>query len=116
MTPLVREKLTARLKDYKHELLFVNGHGRPYSRNKVVQTVLHPVVDKLGISRKGRRVGLHAFRHALASMLLQTTGAAVAQRQLRHAEPATSLGIYGHVLGDDQRDGMAEIESVLSNP
>jgi len=116
MTPLVREKLQAHLVGHTNELLFVNGRGRPYSRNKVVQTVLHPVVDKLGISRKGRRVGLHAFRHGLASMLLQTTGAAVAQRQLRHADPATTLGIYGHVLGDDQRVAMGEIESVLSNP
>ena len=39
------------------ELLFVNRRGRPYSRNKVVQQVLHPVVDKLGISRKGQRGG-----------------------------------------------------------
>ncbi len=116
MTPLVREKLRAHLVGHTHELLFVNGRGRPYSRNKVVQTVLHPVVDKLGISRKGRRVGLHAFRHALASMLLQTTGPAVAQRQLRHADPATTLGIYGHVLGDDQREAMGQIESVLSQP
>ena len=90
--------------------------GRPYSRNKVVQQVLHPVVGKLGISRKGRRVGLHAFRHTVASMLLQTAGAAVAQRQLRHADPATTLGIYGHVLGDDQREAMGQIESVLLQP
>jgi integrase len=116
MTPLVRRKLQAHLVNHTHELLFVNGRGRAYSRNKVVQTVLHPVVDKLGISRKGRRVGLHAFRHWLASALLQTTGAAVAQRQLRHSDPATTLGIYGHVLGDDQRDAMGQIESVLSNP
>jgi integrase len=116
MTPIVREKLQAHLLDHKHELLFVNSRNRPYSRNKVVQTVLHPVVDKLGISRKGRRVGLHAFRHTVASMLLQTAGAAVAQRQLRHADPATTLGIYGHVLGDDQREAMGQIESVLSRP
>jgi integrase len=115
MTPLVKEKLQAHLVNHSHELLFVNGRGRPYSRNKVVQTVLHPVVDKLGISRKGRRVGLHGFRHTVASLLLQKAGAAVAQRQLRHADPATTLG-YGHVLGDAQREAMSQIESVLSQP
>lgn len=114
MTPLVRDKLTAHLSDHRHDLLFANRIGRPYSRNKVVQTILHPIVDKLSISRKGRRVGLHAFRHTVASMLLQTAGAAVAQRQLRHADPATTLGIYGHVLGHDQREAMNQIESVLS--
>jgi integrase len=59
---------------------------------------------------------LRMRRRARASMLLQTTGAAVAQRQLRHADASTTLGIYGHVLGDDQRDAMGEIESVLSKP
>ena len=35
---------------------------------------------------------------------------------LRHADPATTLGIYGHVLGDDQHEAMGQIESVLSQP
>lgn len=74
------------------------------------------MVDRLGISRKGRRVGLHAFRHTLASLLLRTTGATVAQRQLRHADPATTLGIYGHVLGSDHRNAIEGIEAVLLNP
>jgi hypothetical protein len=55
-----------------HELLFVNRRGRPYSRNKVVQKVLHPVLDKLGIKRKGHRIGLHAIRYGLASLLVDS--------------------------------------------
>lgn len=82
----------------------------------MVQQVLQPVVDKLEISRKGRRIGLHAFRHTVASKLLQTASAAVAQRQLRHADSATTPGIYGHVLGDDQREAMGQIESVPFGP
>jgi Phage integrase family len=74
MTPTMKAKLQAHLVNHTHELAFVNRRNRPFSRNKVVQTVLQPALDKLGISRKGRRVGLHAFRHTLASMLLQTTG------------------------------------------
>jgi integrase len=112
MTPLMREKLLRHLEGHSHHLLFVNSRNRPYSRNKVVSTVLHPVLDRLGISRKGRRVGLHGFRHTLASMLLQSTGVTVAQQQLRHADAATTLG-YGHVLGDAQREAMDAIESVF---
>ena len=114
MTPLIKSKLQAHLADHRHELVFVNRRGRPFSRNKIVQTVLHPALDALGISHKGKRVGLHAFRHTLASMLLQTTGVAVVQRQLRHSDAATTLGHYGHVLGNDQREAVAAIESLLS--
>jgi integrase len=94
----------------------VNRRGRPYSRNKVVSTVLHPLLDELGIAHKGKRAGLHAFRHCLSSLLLQSTGVAVAQRQMRHADPATTLGFYGHVLGDDHREAMDAIESVFFGP
>ena len=94
----------------------LSRRNRPFSRNKVVQTVLQPALDKLGINRKGRRVGLHAFRHTLASMLLQTAGVALAQRQLRHSDASTTLGHYGHILGNDHRDAVAPIEAVLSRP
>jgi integrase len=114
MTPTMKAKLQAHLINHTHELLFVNRRNRPFSRNKVVQTVLQPALDKLGINRKGRRVGLHAFRHTLASMLLQSTGVAVAQRQLRHSDASTTLGHYGHILGNDHREAVETIESLLS--
>jgi len=72
MTPTMKAKFQAHLVNHTHELVFVNRRNRPFGRNKVVQTVLQPALDKLQISRKGRRVGLHAFHHTLASMLLQT--------------------------------------------
>jgi integrase len=116
MTPLMREKLLKHLDGHTHQLLFVNSRNRPYSRNKVVSLILHPALDQLGISRKGRRVGLHSFRHCLSSLLLQSTGVAVAQRQLRHADAATTLGHYGHVLRNDHREAMDAIESVFFEP
>ena len=94
MTPLIKQILrSTHLVGHSHQLLFPNRLGRPYNRGRVVQKILHPILDKLGICRQGRRIGLHAFRHMLASMLLQTTGAAVAQRQRRHADAAITLGI-----------------------
>lgn len=116
MTPTMKAKLQEHLVNHPHELVFVNRRNRPFSRNKVVQTVLQPALDKLGVNRKGSRVGLHAFRHTLASMLLQSTGVAVAQRQLRHADASTTLGHYGHILGNDHREAVETIESVLSEP
>ena len=109
MTKKVKNKLKAYLSTHIHELLFVNRRGRPYSRNKIVQKVLHPALNALGIEHKGKRVGLHAFRHYVASMLLEETGPAVAQRQLRHSDPRTTLAAYGHVIGDDQKKAMETI-------
>ena len=53
MTSHVEAALRGYLVGHKHELLFVNGRGRPYSRNKIVQTILYPALDALGIRRKG---------------------------------------------------------------
>jgi integrase len=111
----IKKKLAAYLLTHQHDLLFVNRRGRPYSRNKIVEKVLHPILDVLGIERKGRRIGLHAFRHGLASMLIDSAGAAVAQRQLRHSDAATTLGIYGHVIGNGHIEAMEAIQSILIN-
>lgn len=47
-------------------------------------------------------------------MLLQTTGVAVAQRQLRHSDASTTLDHYGHILGNDHREAVKADEAALS--
>lgn len=102
-------QLETRLRTYlqKHEdksdLLFVNRNGRPFSANKLREKQLHPLLEKLGISRGG----FHSMRHGAASSLL-ANGASpvVVQRQLRHSDPRITLGIYGHVVGSQQRDAV----------
>jgi integrase len=80
--------------------LFVTRNNRPPSSNKVVEYRLWPILDKLGIPR----CGLHAFRHTHTSLLLESGATpAVAQRQLRHSDARTTLGIYGHVVGNAHR-------------
>lgn len=113
MPSIVSKKLSEYLTTHKHELLFVNQRDRPYSRNHIVERKLHPVLDRLGIERRGRHVGLHAFRHGLASMLVDSAGVAIAQRQLRHSDAATTLGIYAHVIGSGHVDAMEAIQSQL---
>ena len=81
-----------------------------------MKKILHPILDKVGLPRKGRRIGFHAFRHSLASLPVQTTGAKVAQRQLRHSNARTVMEIYAHIiLGHDHIEAMMQIESVLSD-
>lgn len=61
---------------------------------------LHPLLDALKIPRGG----FHSLRHGAASALLAAGATpAVVQRQLRHSDARITLGIYGHVIGDEQR-------------
>ena len=110
MTKTTGVKLEEYLLDHNHELLFLNQIGRPLDGNKIVMRVLHPILDKLGFPR----AGLHAFRHSLASIFLQTTGVAVARRQLSRSDPRTTVGNYGHVLGSDHLKAMEAIQTVLN--
>jgi integrase len=71
---------------------------------------LWPVLDELGI----KHCGLHAFRHTHTSLLL-AVGASptVAQAQLRHSDARITLGIYGHVIGDSQRNAVERVAEIL---
>jgi integrase len=89
--------------DGKSELLFVNRRGRPFSTNKLREKQLHPLLVKLGIPRGG----FHSMRHGAASALLADGATpAVVQRQLRHSDARITLGLYGHVVGDQQRSAV----------
>lgn len=115
--PMPKE-LEARLKTHlesharKNELLFVNKLGRPFSANKLREKQLHPLLDALGIPRGG----FHSMRHGATSALLAAGATpAVVQRQLRHSDARITLGIYGHVVGDEQRSIVQNRSSKLVN-
>jgi len=115
--PMSRE-LEARLEthlqkhDHKNELVFVNGRGRPFSANKLREKQLHPLLDALGIPRGG----FHSMRHGAASSLLADGATpAVVQAQLRHSDARITLGIYGHVVGDAQRNAVQNRSTKLVN-
>ena len=102
--------------DGKADLLFVNRRGRPFSANKLREKVLHPLLVKLGIPRGG----FHSMRHGATSALLADGATtAVVQKQLRHSDPRITLGIYAHVIGNQQRDAVenrsARIEQFAVN-
>jgi integrase len=107
--PMSRE-LEARLRDYllrqhdgKAELLFLNRRGRPFSANKLREKKLHPLLVKLGIARGG----FHATRHGVASALIADgVNPATVQKQMRHSDVRTTLEIYTHQVGSQQRDAV----------
>ena len=106
----LRTQIHAR--DRESELLFVNRRSRPLSANKLREKQLHPLLDAIGIARGG----FHSMRHGAASALLAdgVTPAAV-QKQLRHSDARITLGIYGRVVGDAQRNAVQNRSTKLVN-
>jgi len=111
------EALAALLKDYlatwqanQEGLLFLNRRGHPFSQNYVVQKKLWPILDALSIPR----CGFHAFRHCHASLLIDTgANPKVTQEQMRHSDASITLGIYGHVIGNAQREAVDKVGEML---
>jgi len=92
-------------------LLFINRYGRPFTAERVVKKQLHPILDRLGIPR----AGFHAFRHMHTTLLLESGASPkVAQRQLRHADARTTLGVYAHVVEDSHREAVEKMAEYLN--
>jgi integrase len=90
--------------------LFLNRNGRPFAANKVVEYGLWPVLDRLKIER----AGMHAFRHCHASLLMDVgANPTVTKDQMRHSDARITLGIYGHVIGDSQRNAVDKVGEIL---
>ena len=116
--------LEAQLRQYIHsywkpnprQILFPNRTGdRPRSRANVVRIGLKPVLKKLGIP--GNDAGLHAFRHGLATELVEAAAPlTVLQHQLRHADIKTTLKLYSHVIPQSQRDAMEQVGGFQTLP
>jgi integrase len=89
--------------DGKTELLFVNRKGRAFSANQLRAKTLHPLLKKLGIPKGG----FHSLRHGAASAFIADGATpAVVQKQLRHSDARITLGVYAHVIGNQQRDAV----------
>jgi integrase len=90
--------------------LFLNRRKRPFNATKVVQLGLWRVLDRLNIER----AGMHAFRHCHASLLMDVgANPKVTQEQMRHSDARITLGVYGHVIGDSQRDAVDKVGELL---
>ena len=109
LVPLLKEYL-ATWRPNPESFLFLNPNGRPYAANKVVEYGLWPVLDELKIER----AGMHAFRHCHASLLMDVgANPTVTNEQMRHSDARVTLGIYGDVIGDSQRDAVDKVGEIL---
>ena len=108
--------LASVLSEYKKQwksnpegFLFTTRNGRPPSSNRVVEYKLWPILDALNIPR----CGLHAFRHSVASFIVDAGySPEVAQQQLRHSNARTTLG-YVHLRGGITEEAMTDVADSL---
>lgn len=91
-------------------LLFASRNGTPWDANLLVKRKLHPLLEQLGIAR----CGLHAFRHANATLMdrLQVP-MKVRQQRLGHSDPKITLGIYTHVASSDDTRIAMQLGEIL---
>lgn len=107
---VLREHLAVTWRINPMGLLFCSMAGGPLESQKVVRKYLRPVLKKLGLPLRG----LHAFRHGMASMMpLVGASPAVAQKQLGHSDARITVGIYSHVMGDEQRRAAEKVAALL---
>lgn len=106
---MLREYLSS-WKENPQRLLFATRRGNPYSRNKIVQTRLWPILDALKIPR----CGMHAFRHMHATTAL-ALGASpkTVQEQLRHSDVSITMNKYVHSIDQAQRESAERIALIL---
>jgi len=109
LEPMLRNYLERHYKQNPAGILFTNRAGtRSMKRESLVQFVLKPILKRLNIPAK--RTGLHAFRHGLATALVDEGAPfSVLQQQLRHADVKTTLRIYAHAIPASQREAMDRI-------
>ena len=93
-------------------LLFATRRGRPFSANKLRETKLRPLLSSLGIPR----AGFHAFRHGVATTLIDS-GASITTvgTQLRDSDPRITVELYAHVVPQSQRDAVEGLASALGS-
>jgi hypothetical protein len=85
-------------------LVFATKNGTPCDHNLVVKLKLRPLLESLGI----RRRGLHAFRHTNGSLMDRlNTPMKIRQERRGHAPGSNrsniTLAIYTHTVEEDDR-------------
>ncbi len=89
-------------------LLFATRNGTPWDANLLVKRKLYPLLDRLEIER----AGLHAFRHASATLLDSVHAPfKVRQQRLGHSDVRMTLDVYTHALGEDDLRVAAQLGS-----
>jgi integrase len=100
-------------------LVFPNNRGEIESLNTMLRQGLAPLQRKLGIigaSKRQPKYGIHAFRHAAASLLIaEGWDAKRVQTLMGHSSIQMTFDIYGHLMKspNDDREAMRRLQARL---
>ncbi len=86
-------------------LVFASQKGTALRPENILERIIHPTCEMLGLSK----VGWHDLRHTGATLLHEREPLRAAQAILGHSDLQTTLG-YTHVLPGWQRDAMSRLE------
>jgi integrase len=99
-----------RWKPTERGLLFVTRNGTPWDASLLVKRKLYPLLDSLGIERGG----LHAFRHTNSTLMDRlSVPLKVRQQRLGHSDPSLTLGVYTHVVSEDDVRFVEQLDVML---
>ncbi len=90
--------------------LFANEQGHPLDPTYLARKFLYPAQQSLSLPR----FSWHTFRHLHATRLgAHNVPVRIAQAQLRHRDPALTLGVYTHVIEESRRHAVEQVENDL---
>ena len=91
-------------------LVFVNKLGQPFKGGKIAERKLKPLLQRLGI----RKRGLHAFRRANATLLDHlNVPMKVRQDRLGHTDPRVTMKHYTRATSGDDRKAADDLGKIL---
>ena len=92
---------------------------KPRVTNMLVEDHLRPAAIAAGVIKDGDDIhlGFHTFRHSICSYLVgQGTDPKTVQTLLRHADVATTLGIYAHSHSEARMTAQGDMLSAFFAP
>jgi integrase len=94
---LLRERRLATLHKAANDLVFTTASGRGLDHRDVGHG-FRDAVRRAGLQAPGR-LSLHSLRHGFASLLIANgLNVLYVSRQLGHANPTVTLGVYAHLF------------------
>ncbi len=94
---LLRERWLASSFKAPHHFVFANTQGRSLDYRDVGEH-FRATITRAGITTAGERLTLHSLRHGFASLLISHgLNVVFVSRQLGHANPNITLGVYAHL-------------------
>jgi len=108
----LRDQLLERLTPEALNEVFIFGGDRPFDPD-AFNHYLRRLANRAGLGR----IRVHDLRHTWATLALSRgIPLEVVSQRLGHASPNVTLGIYRHLLEEERRDYVLDLENLIRGP